>query len=610
MEAASFLSVNRRAKAGGEEAKSYSMFRSLHMKLVLILVLLILSVMLVVGTLLLSRVSTFYMDEFRSQMGEVFTTQFISEMQAEAAGEGAPERLRDMVSAYSGPLGLDMYRQYYILDNNGEYLAGSDAVSGPSLEITPNIVRALGGEVGDRGVLSDRYMDFALPITTAGGTTYIVYIRDSNVELGDMKWMLFKITVQVVCFGLLFAVLLSFLLSKTMTTPLENVTKGAANLATGSFDRMLEVQSDDEIGELTRTFNHMAQTLHDTLDEVKGERNKLNTLFLHMTDGVAAFDREGHILHMNPAAEKMLGIRFREDLTQEDVLGDLPQDEAIEDEEGTTRIEYVKGDRSFQVSLAPLGVDEDDRGMMAVFHDVTEQQKLERARREFVANVSHELRTPLTSIKSYTETLMENQDLPPETSRRFLGVIDNESDRMARIVKDLLTLSRLDNGKFDLRLSVFDTGKLLENVFDAMVFEAKNRNHEMTLDLDERMPQMTGDRERIEQVVVNILANSVKYTPNGGRIRLSGHVVDDMLWISVTDNGVGIPEEDLPRLFERFYRVEKARSRDKGGTGLGLAIAAEIVRYHNGTIEVASKVDKGTTVTVKLPLKKPDEEME
>ena len=611
MEAASYRYDRRRARPAAPPAKeNYSMFRSLHMKLVLILVLLILSVMLVVGTLLLSRVSSFYLDEFRSQMSEVFTTQFISEMQAEADAEGAPERLRDMVSAYSGMLGLDMYRQYYILDANGEYLTGSDAVSGPTLEITPNLVRALSGEVGDRGVLSDSYMDFARPVVTAGGTTYIVYIRDSNVELSEMKWMLFKITVQVVCFGLLFAVLLSFLLSKTMTTPLENVTKGAANLATGSFDRMLEVQSDDEIGELTRTFNHMAQTLHDTLDEVKGERNKLNTLFLHMTDGVAAFDREGHILHMNPAAEKMLGIRFREDLTQEDVLGDLPQDEAIEDEEGTTRIEYVKGDRSFQVSLAPLGVDEDDRGMMAVFHDVTEQQKLERARREFVANVSHELRTPLTSIKSYTETLMENQDLPPETSRRFLGVIDNESDRMARIVKDLLTLSRLDNGKFDLRITVFDTGKLLKNVFDAMVFEAKNRNHEMTLDLDERMPQMTGDRERIEQVVVNILANAVKYTPNGGRIRLSGHVLDDMLWISVTDNGVGIPEEDLPRLFERFYRVEKARSRDKGGTGLGLAIAAEIVRYHNGTIEVASKVDKGTTVTVKLPLKKPDEEME
>ena len=347
----------------------------------------------------------------------------------------------------------------------------------------------------------------------------------------------------------------------------------------------------------------MAQALHDTLDEVKGERNKLNTLFLHMTDGVAAFDREGHILHMNPAAEKMLGIPFREDLTQKDVLGDLPVKDGIEDAEGTTRVEYVKGERSFQVSLAPLGVDAGDRGMMAVFHDVTEEQKLERSRREFVANVSHELRTPLTSIKSYTETLMQTPDLPAETSQKFLGVIDNESDRMARIVKDLLTLSRLDNGKFDLRITTFDSGQLLENVYNAMAFEAKNRNHTMELDLDAHMPEMTADRERIEQVVVNILANSVKYTPNGGKIRLSGHVKQDMLWISVKDNGVGIPEEDLPRLFERFYRVEKARSRDKGGTGLGLAIAAEIVRYHNGSIEVKSRVDVGTTVTVKLPLR-------
>ncbi len=339
MEAASYRYDRRRAGPAAEPQKeNYSVFRSLHMKLVLILVLLILSVILVVGTLLLSRVSSFYLDEFRSQMSEVFTTQFISEMQAEAAGEGAPERLRDMVSAYSGMLGLDMYRQYYILDSGGGYLTGSDAVSGPTLEVTPNLVRALSGEVGDRGVLSDSYMDFALPVATTEGTTYIVYIRDSNVELSEMKWMLFKITVQVVCFGLLFAVLLSFLLSKTMTTPLENVTKGAASLAAGNFDRRLEVQSDDEIGELTRTFNHMAQTLHDTLDDVNEERNKLNTLFLHMTDGVAAFDREGRILHMNPAAEKMLGIWFREDMTQEDVLGDLPLKDGIEDEEGATRV--------------------------------------------------------------------------------------------------------------------------------------------------------------------------------------------------------------------------------------------------------------------------------
>ena len=495
-----------------------------------------------------------------------------------------------------------MYRQCYILDRSGEYITGSDAVTGPTLEITPNIVRALGGEVGDRTVISDSYMDFAIPIVSAEGDGYILYIKDSNAELSEMKWMLFKITVQVVLFGLLFAILLSFLLSKTMTTPLENVTKGAALLASGKFDRMLEVQSDDEIGELTRTFNHMAETLKETLADVNGERNKLNTLFLHMTDGVAAFDKNGKILHMNPAAEEMLGIHFSENLTYDDVLGDLPETGSTQDAQNAATVEYTRGDRSFQVFLAPLGVEENDRGTMAVLHDITEQQKLERSRREFVANVSHELRTPLTSIKSYTETLLENPDLPPETNARFLGVINNESDRMARIVKDLLTLSRLDNGKFDLKLSRFDAGKLLENVYDAMLFEAKNRFHTLTLELDEKMPEITADRERIEQVVVNILANSVKYTPNGGKITLSGHARGGELFIAVQDNGVGIPKEDLPRLFERFYRVEKARSRDKGGTGLGLAIASDIVKYHNGRIEVESQVDVGTTVTVRLPL--------
>ncbi len=572
------------------------MFRSLHMKLVLILVLLILSVMLVVGTLLLSRVSTFYLDEFRTQMEDVFTTQFLTELQTEAEGSGAPERLRDMISAYSGPLGIDVNRQYYVLDDSGAYLSGSDAAAGPELEVTPNIIRALDGEIGDRGAVSNRCMDFALPITSPGGTRYIIYIKDSNTELSEMKWMLFKITVQVVCFGLLFAVLLSFLLSKTMTTPLENVTKGAAELAAGHFDRMIEVQSDDEIGELTMTFNHMAQALKSSLEEVKGERNKLGTLFLHMTDGVISFDASGRVLQMNPAAERMLDIRADESLTQTELFGESAgQDSARE-------FEYTKGERTFRISRAPLG-DDGGRGSMAVLHDVTEQQKLERARREFVANVSHELRTPLTSIKSYTETLMDNTDLPPETNRRFLGVINNEADRMARIVKDLLTLSRLDNGKFDLKVTVFDSGRMLQNVYDSMIFEARNRFHELTLDMDEQMPPLTADRERIEQVVVNILSNSVKYTPNGGHIRLSGHAHEDgMLWIAVEDDGVGIPKEDIPRLFERFYRVEKARSRDKGGTGLGLAIASEIVKYHNGTIEVQSAPDVGTTVTVKLPL--------
>ena len=575
------------------------MFRSLHMKLVLILVLLILSVMIVVGTLLINRVSSYFLDDFSSQMEEVFTQRFLAELSSACEGEDASERLREMIAAYSGPLGIDTNRDFYILsDNSGEYLTGSNDQLGVNLEITPNIIRALNGEVGSSLSTSNDYMDIAIPISGDAGS-YIVYIKDNKSDLSELTWMLFSITVQVVMFGLLFSVLLSFLLSKTMTTPIENITKSASRLASGEFDSRIEVHSDDEIGVLTQTFNNMAQSLHDVMQDMAAERNKLNTLFLHMTDGVAAFDASGRILHMNPAAEKMLGMTFSPELTFKEVFHDVVHPTGSD----TVVVDYTVDDRTYQVFLATLNTPDEPQGVMAVIHDVTEQHRLEMTRREFVANVSHELRTPLTSIKSYTETLLETDDLPPELRSKFLTVINNEADRMARIVKDLLTLSRLDNGRLDMKFTKFPIDKLMGSVYDAMLFEAKNHKHILTLELDDPLPEIEGDRDRIEQVVVNIVANAVKYTPDGGNIIMAARNVKDGVEIAVTDNGTGIPKEDLPRLFERFYRVDKARSRERGGTGLGLAIAQEIVRYHNGTIRAESKLGVGTCMTVFLPLK-------
>ena len=579
------------------------MFRSLHMKLVLILVLLILSVMIVVGTLLINRVSSYFLDDFGSQMEEVFTQRFLSELSSACGEDDAANRLREMVAAYSGPLGIDTNRDFYILSSNsGEYLTGSNDQLGVNLEITPNIIRALNGEVGKNLSSSNDYMDIAIPIS--GGTvihanSYIIYIKDNKNDLSELTWMLFSITVQVVLFGLLFSVLLSFLLSKTMTTPIENITKGASRLASGEFDSRIEVHSDDEIGVLTQTFNNMAQSLHDAMQDMAAERNKLNTLFLHMTDGVAAFDAGGHILHMNPAAEKMLGMTFSPELTFEEVFHDVARPTRSD----TVAADYTVDDRTYQVFFAALNTPDEPQGVMAVIHDVTEQHRLEVTRREFVANVSHELRTPLTSIKSYTETLLETEDLPDELRSKFLTVINNEADRMARIVKDLLTLSRLDNGRLDMKFTKFPLDKLMGSVYDAMLFEARNHNHELTLELDDPLPEIEGDRDRIEQVVVNIVANAVKYTPDGGNIIMAARNVTDGVEIVVTDNGTGIPQEDLPRLFERFYRVDKARSRERGGTGLGLAIAQEIVRYHNGRIKVESQLGTGTCMTVFLPLR-------
>ncbi len=575
------------------------MFRSLHMKLVLILVLLILSVMIVVGTLLLNRVSSYFLDDFSSQMEEVFTQRFLSELSSACAEENAPDLLREMIAAYSGPLGIDTNRDFYILsDNSGEYLTGSNDQLGINLEITPNIIHALNGQIGSSLSSTNDYMDIAIPISGEAGS-YILYIKDNKSDLSELTWMLFSITVQVVLFGLLFSVLLSFLLSKTMTIPIENITKGALRLASGEFDSQIEVHSDDEIGVLTQTFNNMARSLHDAMQDMAAERNKLNTLFLHMTDGVAAFDASNHILHMNPAAEKMLGMTFSPDLTFEEVFHDVKKPSGSD----TVVVDYTVEDRTYQVFLAALNTPDEPQGVMAVIHDVTEQHRLELTRREFVANVSHELRTPLTSIKSYTETLLETDDLPEDLRSKFLTVINNEADRMARIVKDLLTLSRLDSGRLDMKFTTFPLDKLMGSVYDAMLFEAKNHRHELTLELDDPLPKIEGDRDRIEQVVVNIVANAVKYTPDGGNIVMAARNVKDGVEISVTDNGIGIPREDLPRLFERFYRVDKARSRERGGTGLGLAIAQEIVRYHNGTIRAESKLGAGTNMTVFLPLK-------
>lgn len=579
------------------------MFRSLHMKLVLILVLMIISVMAVVGTFLINSVSTFYLDSFYEQMQSVFTGDTILSME-EAAAENGADGLLTIVDAHRSRLGIDDYRNYYILDGQGRFLDGSN----PNITLTRtnNIVSAMAGETGMRSSVSDSMMDVAVPIDMDenGSVDYIVYIADDKQEISDLSWRFFQIVMQAIMFGLLAAILLSFLLSKTITTPIERITEGAKLIAEGNFDQDLGVQSSDEIGELTRSFNYMARRLKSTVGEVQGERDKLNTLFLHMTDGVAAFTTEGKLIHMNPATENLLGVRMEDNLSFDEMFADLDMPNSDETAMRTfLTSEITRFGRVLSVTLAPYGALDGEGGVIAVIHDITEQRRLDDARREFVANVSHELRTPLTNIRSYTETLLDAAgDIPLDTEKQFLGVISSESERMARIVTDLLTLSKLDYGRMELRMTRFPLADMLHNVANAMKLTAEDSGHELKVDTPDDLPTIVGDRERIEQVVVNILSNAVKYTPAGGHIRLSACALpNNRVRITVEDDGVGIPAADVPRLFERFYRVDKARSRAAGGTGLGLAIAKEIVEQHEGKIALASEYGKGTTVTITLP---------
>ena len=591
------------------------MFRSLHMKLMLIMTLLIVSLMTVVGAFLINSVANYYTQDFYTQMSEAFgDPDFLTDLRTPIEGEEDGASSIAYILNANSALGIDnRNRKYYVLDGtDGHWLAGSDEESaGQDLpDDSRNLMRVLAGEqVSSDSTPTASYMDVAVAVER-GGSRYIVYVLDNGANATALNSELITLIVEALIFGLIISVLLSFLLSKTLTTPIERLTEGAERVADGDFSHKIEVASRDEIGVLTGTFNDMAQQLKRTLEEVENERTKLGTLFLHMTDGVVAFSRDGAVIQCNPAAERMLRRTIPvggSEVTYDTLFGDiaaLPSVLAVE------QPGYLDGEREIdgtilELLLAPFS-GESAGGVMVVIHDVTEQRKTEEMRREFVANVSHELRTPLTNIRSYAETLVDNAgELPPDTEKNFLGVILNESDRMTHIVQDLLTLSRFDSGHSELKLTPFSFEGAIRDVYNAVLLDAQRHGHTLRLDIEEHLPNIVGDRERILQVMMNVVSNAIKYTPDGGSIHISAGRLRDRVWMEVADNGIGIPAADRPRIFERFYRVDKARSRESGGTGLGLSIAKEIIDRHEGVIRLVDKDGPGLTVRVDLKIEGP-----
>jgi len=586
--------------------------RGLHRKQMLIMLVLIVSLMTVVCAFLVRGVVSFYLGEFYQNMQDVFSVQeFADSMRAVADEEDSPEdgaeKLSDILSAYSGLLGINtVNRSFYVLDGGtGEVLAGSGGDS--RLEITPNILTALNGREGYASNGSAAYMDVAVPIQ-GRQQSYIVYIKDNKQRVHDLNMQLFMIIVEALIVGLVISLLLSLLLSKTMIIPLQSLTRGANRVAQGDFSLRIEVPSRDEIGVLTQSFNNMAQQLEDTLQEIEKERNKLSTVFLHMSDGVVAFSREGVKIHYNPAAEHLLGVNLEaEEPDYDAIFGEIEARDTVLalKSPSVIRAEREIGEKTLEIILAPFaGWEGSHGGILALIHDVTQQRKSEQMRREFVANVSHELRTPITNVRSYAETLVDvGEEMSPEDRVNFLRVILNESDRMTKIVQDLLMLSRFDAGDNDMHFEDFDIAVSAKNICEALLLNVKKRNMTMELHIPDTPVRCRGDRPRLEQVMVNIITNAIRYTPDGGAIAVRVGSGGGLVWFSIKDTGIGIPKEDIPRIFDRFYRVDKARSRSLGGSGLGLSIAREIITKHGGQIDIDSEPGKGTTVTVCLPEK-------
>ncbi len=581
------------------------MFKSIKWKTVSVFALLILLVVMASGAFLMYSVSDYYHDGFFSQMADNLDHNFIVGL--ENGYSENPEYIKNAMQSRIKSLSINANRNYYIIsEETGEVLYGSNDAHSAEYLSSANFLTALSGEIGNSFDMREPYMDYAVPVETVDGTQ-VIYIKDNKHDLMRIVRRILDITVQVLIVSVFLAILVGYFLSRSVAKPISTLTMRAKHMSEGEFDVFDEpLNSSKEIGLLSETFDEMSKKFQDTLSDISTEKNKIEAILQNMTDGVMSFGTDGKIIHMNSTAKKMLGIkhleRYRFDklfslLGANILIGDLLY---FEDNRRCER-EVMKDNLALKVNFA---VFDDERnktgGVLAVFHDITRQQKLENSRREFVANVSHELRTPLTTVKSYAETLLDvvKDNKMAET---FTNTILNETDRMTRLVKDLLVLSSLENTA-SLNKSKFPLKTVLSDVVSTMSLVAREKGHRLQFEETADIPDFFGDRDKLEQVFYNIISNSIKYTPNGGKIVVrAGRVYNDIK-IEVEDTGIGIPEKDISRIFERFYRVDKARSRELGGTGLGLAISKSIIDSHGGTIEIKSQWGEGTTVSITLPI--------
>ena len=430
-------------------------------------------------------------------------------------------------------------------------------------------------------------------------------IENVNEQISQTKII---IIISIVIYTII-SILIGYFVLKAVVSPMKKLIKSAEKIASGENVKIDEnIQNIGAVGDIENAFSIVTNELNQKLSEVNRQKKQIETILLHMTDGIIAFDMEGKIIHINPAAKSLLGLNDK-DNTFEKIFKKLNMDINIEKIvylENWTSSEQRKniGNKYVNMLFAPFQ-DENDKpaGVITVIQDITEHVKLDNMRKEFVADVSHELKTPITSIMGYADTLIEGE-YDDETRGKFLSVISTEARRMARLVTDLLTLSRYDNKKVETDVTSFDLGDLVKRCLEKLKFEIEKKGHNVECFVTASVPPIVADKYGIERVVLNILSNAIKYTPDNGTIKVYVGFVYNDAYIKVIDNGIGIPESDLTRIFERFYRVDKARSRELGGTGLGLSIAKEILDKNKGSIDIKSKVGKGTEVVIRIPAKK------
>ena len=512
-----------------------------------------------------------------------------------------------------------------VVDEKGIVLATTD-VSGKSAigkkndyqELDDFTIKSM--KVADKDTRS-RVLINVHPIQSITGDTVLgaLYVK-SDIE--DQYQQIKNIAVIFVTASLLavgISMVVAILIAHSITQPIGEMREQALRIARGDYSRKVTVHGKDELGQLALTFNQLAEQIEETQDAMESERNRLNSVLAHMSDGVVATDRRGKVITINDMALSLLGISKEAAIGQNilnllDIEKDYTLRKILESTEELLieRNESNYGDNKIiRVEFSMIRRESGFiSGLVAVLHDVTEQEQNERDRREFVSNVSHELRTPLTSMRSYIETLSEGAWQDQEIAPRFLKITLDETDRMIRMINDLLDLSRMDNDNLKLNIEMVNFNELVNFVLDRfdVIIANSEKKYRIVREFTQRPLFVEVDTDRMIQVIDNIMNNAIKYSPDGGKITVRLIETHNNVILSITDQGLGIPKKDISRIFDRFYRVDKARARKQGGTGLGLAISKEVVKALGGTIWATSIENYGSTFYISLPYEPFEEE--
>jgi two-component system phosphate regulon sensor histidine kinase PhoR len=508
-------------------------------------------------------------------------------------------------------LGREIGSRITIIDVQGKvlgdsYESGADLLKMENHKDRPEVASALQGISGK----SIRYsytikvdmLYVASPIIKEGRIVGVARLALPLTELKQQQHMILNVIPVGFAAAFLLSLVLNLWFSRRAIEPLKQMIGIGKKMSAGDFSERVRIKTKDEIGELAETLNLMAEELSEKLAQITEDRTQLETILSSMIEGVMAVDRQGKVMLVNHALIRMFEL--------DPAFFGKPHYEVIRDHELNQYIEEVLSSRqekrkeiSFirpqerDLMIQPAIVEKEGRGAvfaLFVFHDITELKRLEKVRKDFVANVSHELRTPLTSIKGFVEALKDGAISDPEQSQRFLSVISQHTDRMNQIISDLLQLSLIESKGIELKIETFSLKELAEEVVSSLKRSAEKKSQSLKIEMESGDQMVMADRYRIGQALTNLVDNAIKYTPEKGSIRIEIRDKGDRAEIAVIDNGTGIPPQDLSRIFERFYTVDKGRSRELGGTGLGLSIVKHIVEAHGGMVRVQSQLGKGS----------------